>query len=226
MLHRSIGIEPPAFIVAGPRVTGVSLSPTPVVASHREQPGFYRKLLYRLARLISGVVAHSRKRLRGSAHSVGNVPDAWIFSFQGSLSRKALRKLNLRIPFAVRFVLSPFNGHFLPFVRYHAKYIFAFCGSWCDCVMHALPGHAVLRSIRSLAFPLDEAFLKDRTLAVRQRFAECVCEFCREHLESMRCRVSSSHADSSMLPPSRMASRLRTGPMVCCFAYSRRICFS
>ena len=44
--------------------------------------------------------------------------------------------------------------------------------------------------------------------------------------ESMRCRVSSSHADSSMLPPSRMASRLRTGPMVCCFAYSRRICFS
>ena len=48
--------------------------------------------------------------------------------------------------------------------------------------MHALPGHAVLRSIRSLAFPLDEAFPKDRTLAVRQRFAECVCEFCREHL--------------------------------------------
>ena len=44
------------------------------------------------------VVAHSRKRLRGSAHSVGNVPDAWIFSFQGSLSLAALRKLNLRIP--------------------------------------------------------------------------------------------------------------------------------
>ena len=48
--------------------------------------------------------------------------------------------------------------------------------------MHALPGHAVLRSICGLAFPLDEAFPKDRTLAVRQRFAECVCEFCREHL--------------------------------------------
>ena len=48
--------------------------------------------------------------------------------------------------------------------------------------MHALPGHAVLRSIRSLAFPLNEAFRKDRTLAVRQHFAECVCEFCREHL--------------------------------------------
>lgn len=44
--------------------------------------------------------------------------------------------------------------------------------------------------------------------------------------ESMRCRVSHSHAASSMLPPSRMASRLRIGPMVCCFAYSRRICFS
>ena len=62
-------------------------------------PGAARLLSCKLYRsLISGVVAHSRKRLRGSAHSVGNVPDAWIFSFQGSLSRKALRKLNLRIP--------------------------------------------------------------------------------------------------------------------------------
>ena len=62
-------------------------------------PGAARLLSCKLYRsLISEVVAHSRKRLRGSAHSVGNVPDAWIFSFQGSLSRKALRKLNLRIP--------------------------------------------------------------------------------------------------------------------------------
>lgn len=125
------------------------------------------------------VVAHSRKRLRGSAHSVGNVPDAWIFSFQGSLSGKALRKQICLAscgenPLTIRWVmlsdfwtflfsLSPFNGHFsarcqvshriyfccgrqrggraealsshlsmdifLPFVRYHAKYIFAFCGS-------------------------------------------------------------------------------------------------
>ena len=62
-------------------------------------PGAARLLSCKLYRsLFSEVVAHSRKRLRGSAHSVGNVPDAWIFSFQGSLSRKALRKLNLRIP--------------------------------------------------------------------------------------------------------------------------------
>ena len=62
-------------------------------------PGAARLLSCKLYRsLISEVVAHSRKRLRGSAHSVGNVPDAWIFSFQGSLSLAALRKLNLRIP--------------------------------------------------------------------------------------------------------------------------------
>ena len=30
----------------------------------------------------------------------------------------------------------------------------------------------MLRSIRSLAFPLNEAFRKDRTLAVRQHFAD------------------------------------------------------
>ena len=52
----------------------------------------------RYAACSDEVVAHSRKRLRASAHTVGNVPDAWIFSFQSSLSCEALRKLNLRIP--------------------------------------------------------------------------------------------------------------------------------
>ena len=74
------------------------------------------------------VVAHSRKRLRGSAHSVGNVPDACMFGFQGSLSGKALRKQICLAscgenPLTIRWVmlsdfwtflfsLSPLNGHF------------------------------------------------------------------------------------------------------------------
>ena len=82
----------------------------------------------------------------------------------------------------MRFVLSPFNGHFFALCQVSRKIYFCFFADQCDCVMHALPGHAVLRSICGLAFPLDEAFPKDRMLAVRQRFAECVCEFCREHL--------------------------------------------
>ena len=124
MLHRSIGIEPPAFIVAGPRITEVSLSPTPVVASAGSSPAFIVSCIAR----PSGVVAHSRKRLRGSAHSVGNVPDACMFGFQGSLSGKALRKqiclascgenpphytLGNAFGFLDIFIfLSPFNGHF------------------------------------------------------------------------------------------------------------------
>ena len=92
-------------------------------------PGAARLLSCKLYRsLISEVVAHSRKRLRGSAHSVGNVPDACMFSFQGSLSGKALRKQICRAscgenPLTIRWVmlsdfwtflfsLSPFNGHF------------------------------------------------------------------------------------------------------------------
>ena len=87
------------------------------------------------------VVAHSRKRLRGSAHSVGNVPDAWIFSFQGSLSGKALRKQICLAscgenPLTIRWVCSRIFGHFYfpshlsmdifpPVVRYRTEYIFA-----------------------------------------------------------------------------------------------------
>ena len=92
-------------------------------------PGAARLLSCKLYRsLISEVVAHSRKRLRGSAHSVGNVPDACMFGFQGSLSGKALRKQICLAscgenPLTIRWVmlsdfwtflfsLSPFNGHF------------------------------------------------------------------------------------------------------------------
>ena len=90
------------------------------------------------------VVAHSRKRLRGSAHSVGNVPDAWIFSFQGSLSRKALRKQICLAscgenPLTIRWVmlsdfwtflfsLSPFNGHFSARCQVSHR-IYFYCGS-------------------------------------------------------------------------------------------------
>ncbi len=52
----------------------------------------------RYAACSDEVVAHSRKWLRVSAYNVGNVPDAWIFGFQGSLSFAVLRKLHLRIP--------------------------------------------------------------------------------------------------------------------------------
>ena len=69
------------------------------------------------------VVAHSRKRLRGSAHSVGNVPDAWIFSFQSALSCVALRKPNLHIPRG-EIVLSLFNGHFFEVLYPSGKYNF------------------------------------------------------------------------------------------------------
>ena len=95
---------------------------------------------------------------------------------------------------------------FLPFVRYHAKYIFAFMliilisftlltaivGSMVNSYSASAKEETVsaassataacIQDKDALAFPLDEAFPKDRTLAVRQRFAECVCEFCREHL--------------------------------------------
>ena len=93
-------------------------------------PGAARLLSCKLYRsLISEVVAHSRKRLRGSAHSVGNVPDAWIFSFQGSLSRKALRKLNLRIPCGE---ICPFTFQwtfFCPLSGITQNIFLLFCGS-------------------------------------------------------------------------------------------------
>ena len=125
MLHRSIGIEPPRLHCGRAANYGSIIVPNTCRRLRREQPGFYRVSC--IAR-PSGVVAHSRKRLRGSAHSVGNVPDAWIFSFQGSLSGKALRKQICLAscgenPLTIRWVmlsdfwtflfsLSPFNGHF------------------------------------------------------------------------------------------------------------------
>ena len=105
-------------------------------------PGAARLLSCKLYRsLISEVVAHSRKRLRGSAHSVGNVPDACMFGFQGSLSGKALRKQICRVscgenPLTIRWVCFRILGHFYfpshlsmdifpPVVRYRPEYIFA-----------------------------------------------------------------------------------------------------
>ena len=75
------------------------------------------------------VVAHSRKRLRGSAHSVGNVPDAWIFSFQGSLSLAALRKLNLRIPCGEICPLTFQWTFFCPLSGITQNIFLLFCGS-------------------------------------------------------------------------------------------------
>ena len=124
MLHRSIGIEPPRLHCGRAANYGSIIVPNTCRRLHREQPGFYRVSC--IAR-PSGVVAHSRKRLRGSAHSVGNVPDACMFGFQGSLSGKALRKQICLAscgenPLTIRWVmlsdfwtflfsLSPFNGH-------------------------------------------------------------------------------------------------------------------
>ena len=141
MLHRSIGIEPPRLHCGRAANYGSIIVPNTCRRLRREQPGFYRVSC--IAR-PSGVVAHSRKRLRGSAHSVGNVPDAWIFSFQGSLSRKALRKqiclascgenpltrrwVMLSDFWTFLFSLSPFNGHFSARCQVSHR-IYFYCGS-------------------------------------------------------------------------------------------------
>ena len=75
------------------------------------------------------------------AHSVGNVPDAGMFGFQGSLSGKALRKqiclascgenpLTIRRVMLSDFWTFLFSSHlsmdiFPPVVRYRTEYIFA-----------------------------------------------------------------------------------------------------
>ena len=138
MLHRSIGIEPPRLPCGRAANYGSIIVPNTCRRLHREQPGFYRVSC--IAR-PSGVVAHSRKRLRGSAYSVGNVPDACMFGFQGSLSGKALRKQICRVscgenPLTIRWVCFRILGHFYfpshlsmdifpPVVRYRTEYIFA-----------------------------------------------------------------------------------------------------
>ena len=126
MLHRSIGIEPPRLHCGRAANYGSIIVPNTCRRLRREQPGFYRVSC--IAR-PSGVVAHSRKRLRGSAHSVGNVPDAWIFSFQGSLSRKALRKLNLRIPCGEICPLTFQWTFFCPLSGITQNIFLLFCGS-------------------------------------------------------------------------------------------------
>jgi len=71
---------------------------------------------------------------------------------------------------------------FLPFVRYHAKYIFAFLriSAIASCTLClVMPCSA---AYADWLFPSMRRSVKIETLAVRQRFAECVCEFCREHL--------------------------------------------
>ena len=126
VLHRSIGIEPPRLPCGRAANYGSIIVPNTCRRLHREQPGFYRVSC--IAR-PSEVVAHSRKRLRGSAHSVGNVPDAWIFSFQGSLSRKALRKLNLRIPCGEICPLTFQWTFFCPLSGITQNIFLLFCGS-------------------------------------------------------------------------------------------------
>ena len=96
MLHRSIGIEPPRLPCGRAANYGSIIVPNTCRRLHREQPGFYR-----VSCIARSFLRSWRTHESGSgvlAHSVGNVPDAWIFSFQGSLSLAALRKLNLRIP--------------------------------------------------------------------------------------------------------------------------------
>ena len=126
VLHRSIGIEPPRLHCGRAANYGSIIVPNTCRRLHREQPGFYRVSC--IAR-SDEVVAHSRKRLRGSAHSVGNVPDAWIFSFQGSLSRKALRKLNLRIPCGEICPLTFQWTFFCPLSGITQNIFLLFCGS-------------------------------------------------------------------------------------------------
>ena len=90
MLHRSIGIEPPRLHCGRAANYGSIIVPNTCRRLRREQPGFYR-----VSCIARSFLRSWRTHESGSgvlAHSVGNVPDAWIFSFQGSLSRKALRK--------------------------------------------------------------------------------------------------------------------------------------
>ena len=153
MLHRSIGIEPPRLHCGRAANYGSIIVPNTCRRLHREQPSFYRVSC--IAR-PSEVVAHSRKRLRGSAHSVGNVPDAWIFSFQGSLSGKALRKQICLAscgenPLTIRWVmlsdfwtflfsLSPFNGHFSACCQVSPRIYFC-CGRQRGGRAEALSSH-------------------------------------------------------------------------------------
>ena len=126
MLHRSIGIEPPRLHCGRAANYGSIIVPNTCRRLHREQPGFYR-----VSCIARSFLRSWRTHESGSgflAHSVGNVPDACMFGFQGSLSGKALRKQICLAscgenPLTIRWVmlsdfgtflfsLSPFNGHF------------------------------------------------------------------------------------------------------------------
>ena len=138
MLHRSIGIEPPRLPCGRAANYGSIIVPNTCHRLRREQPGFYR-----VSCIAHSILRSRRTHESGSgvlAHSVGNVPDACMFGFQGSLSGEALRKQICHIscgenPLTIRWVmlsdfwtflfsLSPFNGHFLRNLSHRRKYIF------------------------------------------------------------------------------------------------------
>ena len=141
MLHRSIGIEPPRLHCGRAANYGSIIVPNTCRRLRREQPGFYR-----VSCIARSFLRSWRTHESGSgvlAHSVGNVHDAGMFGFQGSLSGKTLRKQICRIscgenPLTIRWVCSRIFGHFYfpshlsmdifpPVVRYRTEYIFA-CG--------------------------------------------------------------------------------------------------
>ena len=139
MLHRSIGIEPPRLHCGRAANYGSIIVPNTCRRLRREQPGFYR-----VSCIARSFLRSWRTHESGSgvlAHSVGNVHDAGMFGFQGSLSGKALRKQICLAscrenPLTIRWVCSRIFGHFYfpshlsmdifpPVVRYRPEYIFA-----------------------------------------------------------------------------------------------------
>ena len=127
VLHRSIGIEPPRLPCGRAANYGSIIVPNTCHRLHQEQPGFYR-----VSCIARSFLRSWRTHESGSgvlAHSVGKVPDAWIFSFQGSLSRKALRKLNLRIPCGEICPLTFQWTFFCPLSGITQNIFLLFCGS-------------------------------------------------------------------------------------------------
>ena len=127
MLHRSIGIEPPRLHCGRAANYGSIIVPNTCHRLHREQPGFYRVSFIARSFLRSWRTHESGSGIL--AHSVGNVPDAWIFSFQGSLSLAALRKLNLRIPCGEICPLTFQWTFFCPLSGITQNIFLLFCGS-------------------------------------------------------------------------------------------------
>ena len=96
MLHRSIGIEPPRLHCGRAANYGSIIVPNTCRRLRREQPGFYR-----VSCIARSFLRSWRTHESGSgvlAHSVGNVHDAGMFGFQGSLSGKALENKSASPP--------------------------------------------------------------------------------------------------------------------------------